>query len=88
MQSPHNAPMHLAPRCGARTRKGCLCQSPAMANGRCRMHGGASPGAPKGRANGNYRNGRWTAEAVEARREMAELVRECREHVAMMQGMS
>ncbi|MGO8839738.1 MAG: HGGxSTG domain-containing protein [Methyloceanibacter sp.] len=23
------------------------CQSPAMPNGRCRMHGGKSPGAPK-----------------------------------------
>ncbi len=28
-----------------------------MANGRCRMHGGKAPGAPKGEANGNYRHG-------------------------------
>ncbi len=35
---------NLAPRCGARTRAGCPCRSPAMANGRCRMHGGASTG--------------------------------------------
>lgn len=28
----------------------------------CRMHGGKSPGAPEGRANGNYRTGVWTAE--------------------------
>jgi hypothetical protein len=33
-----------APRCGARTRSGCPCRSPAMANGRCRMHGGRSTG--------------------------------------------
>ena len=44
-------PMHLSPRCGARTRTGRPCRSPAMVNGRCRMHGGASPGAPRGNAN-------------------------------------
>lgn len=31
-------------RCGARTRAGCGCRAPAMANGRCRMHGSASTG--------------------------------------------
>ncbi|WP_432813837.1 HGGxSTG domain-containing protein [Sphingopyxis alaskensis] len=40
-----------APRCGAKTRSGSACQSRAMANGRCRMHGGTSPGAPKGNQN-------------------------------------
>jgi len=34
-----------APRCGARTRAGCGCLQPAMANGRCRLHGGKSTGA-------------------------------------------
>ena len=34
-----------APRCGARTRAGHPCGQPAMANGRCRMHGGCSTGA-------------------------------------------
>jgi len=33
-----------APRCGARTRAGCPCRQPAMANGRCRFHGGKSTG--------------------------------------------
>ncbi len=33
-----------APRCGARTRLGAECRQPAMRNGRCRMHGGASTG--------------------------------------------
>ncbi len=75
-------PMQRAPRCGARTRSGRPCQAPAMKNGRCRMHGGASPGAPKGRANGNYRTGRWTAEAIARRRELAALIRECREFLA------
>jgi hypothetical protein len=32
------------PRCGARTRNGLACKSPAMPNGRCRMHGGKSTG--------------------------------------------
>lgn len=43
----------LAPKCGAKTRKGHACRSPA-ANGkrRCRMHGGAiGSGAPKGNKN-------------------------------------
>ena len=33
-----------APRRGARTRLGAECQQPAMRDGRCRMHGGASTG--------------------------------------------
>jgi hypothetical protein len=39
----------IASRCGARRRHdGCPCQQPAMANGRCRLHGGKSTG-PKTR---------------------------------------
>ncbi len=34
-----------APRCGARARSACACRQPAMANGRCRLHGGKSTGA-------------------------------------------
>jgi ribosomal protein L32 len=34
------------PRCGARTRSGAACKAPSMPNGRCRMHGGMSTGAP------------------------------------------
>ncbi|MGE0117744.1 MAG: HGGxSTG domain-containing protein [Dongiaceae bacterium] len=33
-----------APRCGARTRAAACCRQPAMANGRCRLHGGLSTG--------------------------------------------
>ena len=73
MQRPY--PMHLSPRCGAKTRSGSPCQSPAMPNGRCRMHGGASPGAPKGQENGNYRNGRFTCEAIAQRRQLAAWIR-------------
>ena len=33
-----------AARCGAKTRRGTPCQCPAMANRRCRLHGGLSTG--------------------------------------------
>lgn len=33
-------------RCGARNRDGSPCPAWAMPNGRCRMHGGKSPGRP------------------------------------------
>jgi hypothetical protein len=62
--------MHQAPRCRARTRRGSPCQSPAMKNGRCRMHGGLSPGAPKGN-----KHARFTADAIARRREIRELLR-------------
>jgi len=36
--------MHLSKRCGAYARTTFQeCKSPAMANGRCRMHGGKTP---------------------------------------------
>jgi uncharacterized protein YjcR len=68
-------PMHLSPRCGARIRSGSQCRSPAMPNGRCRMHGGTSPGAPKGNRNA-FKHGRYSAEAIANRREIAALLRE------------
>jgi len=67
-------PMHLSPNCRARTRAGTPCQSPAMRNGRCRMHGGKAPGAPKGNKNA-VRHGRYSADAIEHRREIAALLR-------------
>jgi uncharacterized protein YjcR len=75
MQS--KSPMHLSRRCGARTRQGSRCQSPAMPNGRCRLHGGKSPGAPKGNTNA-FKHGRYSVEAIEARRKIAALLRTIR----------
>lgn len=49
LQNPmHQARQALAllPRCGAKCRSGQSCQNPSMKNGRCRMHGGKSTGAP------------------------------------------
>ena len=71
-------PMHLSPRCGAKTRSRSPCRAPAMPNGRCRMHGGASPGAPRGKANGSYKHGRFTIEAIEQRRGLNALIRKLR----------
>ena len=52
-----------------------------MKNGRCRMHGGPSPGAPKGERNGNYRHGHYSLEAVEFRRACREMLREIEEFI-------
>ena len=45
-----------------------------MPNGRCRLHGGLSPGAPKGNRNA-FKHGRYTAGAIAIRREVAALIR-------------
>jgi hypothetical protein len=68
--------MHLSPRCGAKTRKKTPCQAPAMPNGRCRTHGGKSPGAPCGPANGNYRHGQYTKKAKADKQHVRELIQE------------
>jgi hypothetical protein len=68
-------PMHLSPRCLARTRARTQCQSPAMPNGRCRMHGGKSPGAPQGNSRA-LKHGRFTAEHIAAGRHFSKLIRE------------
>lgn len=61
--------------CGAKTRAGGNCRQPAMKNGRCRLHGGKSL---SGAAHGRYRHGMRTKEAMDMRREFAELLRETR----------
>jgi len=67
--------LRAAPRCGALNRAGGPCQCPAISGRtRCRIHGGLSPGAPRGEGNGNFKNGYWTAEAVEERRWTKEMV--------------
>ena len=73
-------PMHLSPRCGAQTRRGTPCQSPAMTNGRCRMHGGKSPGAPKGNKNA-FKHGRYSAEAIAMRKLVRQVILDARETV-------
>ena len=77
IQKPGINAMQAAPRCGARTRRGTPCRSPAMANGRCRMHGGKLSGAPRGNAHA-WKHGRYSREAIERRREVAALIRTAR----------
>lgn len=71
-------PLLQTPRCGARNRAGMPCQAPrAGGKTRCRLHGGAQgSGAPKGAANGRYRHGQYTCEAIEARRELRAMLKE------------
>jgi hypothetical protein len=47
---------------------------PAMPNGRCRMHGGNSPGAPRGNKSA-LKHGHYTAEAIAQRCEISDLLR-------------
>jgi hypothetical protein len=49
----------------------------AMPNGRCRMHGGLSTGAPRGNQNA-LKHGFYSAEAISRRRSMAILIRSVR----------
>lgn len=72
-----------APRCGAITRKGTPCQAPAMANGRCRMHGGCSSGAPVGNANA-LKYGLYTNKAREQNRLFREFLKSCKETIEVL----
>ena len=70
-------PMLTSLRCGAKTRRGKPCQSPAVrGKKRCRMHGGAEgSGAPKGNQNA-LKHGRYTKRAIEERLKLRRLIRE------------
>ena len=61
--------------CGAKTRKGARCQSPAMPNGRCRMHGGKSTGAPKCNKNA-WKHGRYSKVAKAERSLIKQLLKD------------
>jgi len=62
---------------GAKTRAGSPCRRPPVhGRKRCRLHGGLSPGAPRGSRNGNYTTGDWTADAIEERQWLRSLVRD------------
>ena len=76
---------NLAPRCGAKTRLGCPCKGPAMANGRCRMHGGKAKGAPKGN-NHALKHGRYTTERIAERRRFGDLLREMTGFIDELEG--
>ena len=82
-----NAPGDLskAPRCGARTRKGLPCGSPAMrGRNRCWMHGGR-PTGPRTAAGlvrskqARWKHGRFSEEARREVSRFSRLLRECKE---------
>ena len=81
----NTGPMLASPRCGARTRAGGSCRSPAVrGKRRCRMHGGApGSGAQKGNQNAR-RHGLFTGEAIAERKQIRALLGEARELVKTM----
>lgn len=71
--------LFAAPRCGAQTRRGTPCQSPAVGGKkRCRMHGGAAgSGAPKGNTNA-LKHGAYRGALLRMRKEARELLKDLR----------
>jgi len=77
-----------SPRCGARTRSGGSCQQPKMLNGRCRMHGGTSPGAPPGQAHGMWKHGLRSAETMKVRSRRVANMRALRQVIDKLSDMA
>ena len=78
-------------RCGAKTRRGTACQSPAnKRNGRCRLHGGQSTGpkTAEGRAKiaaANTTTGQHTKAKIVRRREDAKVAKELRNRLRVVE---
>ncbi|MEI8276756.1 MAG: HGGxSTG domain-containing protein [Hyphomicrobiales bacterium] len=65
----------MARQCGAKTKIGTRCQSPATKKGRCRLHGGAKgSGGPFGARNGQFRHGDRTQIAIAERQRFRALL--------------
>jgi len=75
----NTSPMLASLRCGAKTRSGDACRSPAVhGKQRCRMHGGAQgSGAPKANQNA-CKHGLFTGDAIAERRQIQALLCEAR----------
>src|SRR5499427_6277793 len=77
------AQFQTARQCGARTRSGQPCRSPATKPGRCRLHGGASgSGGPPGKRNGQYRHGERTKAAIAEQQKFSALLKMLRAGLA------
>lgn len=82
-----NAALTLHPRCGAYCRTtGQACRTPAMPNGRCRMHGGKSTGAPRGPAHPRYKHGRRSRSEIESKRKTRLILRTLRSLIEQAEG--
>lgn len=71
--------------CGAKSKRnqGKPCRQPAMANGRCRLHGGKCRGPRtkhglKKSQRSNWKHGRFSQEAIHEKRIIKELIRICK----------
>lgn len=87
------ARLRAAPRCGARTRAGTACRSPAVhGRSRCRMHGcggGKLRGSGAPRRNRNaWKDGFWAAAARLRRRRITAFIREMESRLAAMEARS
>lgn len=78
----NTAPMLSSRRCGAKTRSGKCCMSPAVHDKtRCRMHGGApGSGAPVGNQNA-LKHGLFRKAAIDERKRLQVLIRQSRKLV-------
>jgi hypothetical protein len=74
-----------AARCSATSKRtGERCKAPAVRGWTvCRFHG-ARGGAPKGEANGSYKHGLHTQDAIAERRLLSELLRQSRKTIAAL----
>ena len=79
-----NKQPHDARYCGAKTRQGDFCRQVAgwgtdhVGYGRCKLHGGASPGPPKGNCNA-WKHGFYSAEAIQERIRIRSVLRNARD---------
>jgi len=72
MRKPHANTLNGAKTCGAKSKRtGEPCRQPAMANSKCRLHGGKSTGRP-------IISGQWTKEAIQQRKTVNALLREAK----------
>jgi hypothetical protein len=80
-----NLSMHQSPRCGAGNRRGTPSQSLAVKGWACcRFHGGAEGSGAQLSNQNALKHGRYTAETIARRREVAVLLRAFRNYLGSM----
>lgn len=84
----YNARRPLLPKCGAKRKlDGAPCQNPAMANGRCRYHGGRTPSGD-GWHRPVWPNGDIPNAATKLAKKLQTLERAARKRAARLRGMT
>jgi hypothetical protein len=75
---------HAPSICGAQTRAGTPCKTPPVrGRRRCRMHGGTSPGAPRGNQYA-WKHGLYSAVALEERRRFSALLKQLKQGLTQL----